>query len=110
MISWRYLLASFVCLILIVANILTQKAIKREHPAIFTVLGSADIIFSLILQNIFTTKRSNLYAILGSALVIFSVVIIGLSKILTDRSAQTKIKLMDKQIIIKDFDEKNDKC
>jgi drug/metabolite transporter (DMT)-like permease len=110
MISWRYLLASFVCLVLIAANILTQKAIKREHPAIFTVLGSADIIFSLILQNIFTTKRSNLFAILGSALVIFSVVIIGLSKILTDRSAQTKIKLMDKQIIIKDFDEKNDKC
>jgi len=104
--SWRYLLSSIICLAMVIANILTQKAIKREHPAIFTLLGSADIIFSLILQNIFTTKRSNLFALLGSTLVICSVVIIGLSKFINERRLQKKIKLIDNEIILKDFEDK----
>ena len=90
--SWKYVFASFICCAMIISNLLTQKAIKREHPAIFTLLSSADIIFSLILQNIFTSKRSNLFALLGSGLVIFSVLIIGLSKFLTDRHMQKKKK------------------
>lgn len=103
--SWKYLLSSFVCLALIFSNILTQKAMKREHPAIFTLLTSADIIFSLILQNIFTTKRSNLYALLGSTLVILSVVIIGITKILHEKRLEKKMKL------IENSEEKNgDQC
>jgi drug/metabolite transporter (DMT)-like permease len=109
-ISWRYLLASIICLAMIACTILSQKAMKREHPAVFTLLGSADIIFSLILQNIFTTKRSNLFAILGSALVICSVLIIGLSKMITERHAQKKIKSMVNQTTIKDFEETDEKC
>ncbi|CAF3563892.1 unnamed protein product [Rotaria sp. Silwood1] len=104
--SWRYLLASILCLTMIISNILSQTAIKREHPAIFLLLASADIIFSLILQNIFTNKRSNLFALLGSALVILSVVILGLSKIITERRAQRKIELMDIESMINDFKEK----
>jgi drug/metabolite transporter (DMT)-like permease len=108
--SWRYLLSSIVCLVMIVVTILTQKAIKREHPAIFTLLGSADIIFALILQNIFTSKRSNFFAILGSTLVISSVIIIGISKFINERRRHKKIKLMDNETIIKDFEGLNDKC
>jgi drug/metabolite transporter (DMT)-like permease len=91
---------------MIISNLLTQKAIKHEHPAIFTLLTSADIIFSLILQNIFTTKRSNLFALIGSALIICSVVIIGLSKFLSEKRLDKKLKLIDNQTIIKDFEEK----
>ncbi|UJR36858.1 hypothetical protein I4U23_029571 [Adineta vaga] len=108
--SWRYILASLVCLIMILVNIITQKAMKREHPAIFSLLGSADIIFSLILQNIFTSKHSNLFALLGSTLVIFSVVIIGMAKILNENSAHKKIKLVNNDLTMKDFEEKIGKC
>ena len=104
--SWRCVLASLVCLALMLTNILTQKAIKREHPAVFTLLGSADIIFSVILQNIFTSKRSNFYALLGSTLVICSVVIIGISRIITDRYSRKDMKLLDDQLLKKDLEEK----
>ena len=83
--TWRYGLSSLVSLVTIVASVLTQKAIKREHPAVFSLLGSSDIIFALILQNLFTTTRSNLMDLLGSTLVIGSVVLIGISKILHER-------------------------
>lgn len=101
--SWRYILASVICLVMMLSNVLTQKAIKREHPAVFTLLGSADIIFALILQNLFTSKRSNLFALLGSTLVIISVITIGVSKMLTDRHIQKKMKLLDDEISNKDF-------
>jgi drug/metabolite transporter (DMT)-like permease len=92
MLSWRYLLSSAVSLISIGGTVLSQKAIKREHPAVFQLLGSADIIFALILQNIFTSVRSNIYALIGSALVIASVVLLGVSRIINERSAEKKLK------------------
>ena len=106
LLSWPYIVASLICLVMILCNILTQKAIKREHPAIFTLLGSADIIFALMLQNLFTSKRSNVFALLGSALVISSVVIIGLSKIVNERRLKKKIRLIDEQTVVQDLQEK----
>ncbi|CAF1489344.1 unnamed protein product [Rotaria sordida] len=105
-ISWRFLLASILCVILIIGSILTQKAIKREYPAVYTLLTSADIIFSLILQNVFTVKRSNLFALLGSALVIFSVVFLGLSKMITERRALKKLEIIDVESLMNDIEEK----
>ncbi|CAF1667122.1 unnamed protein product, partial [Adineta ricciae] len=90
--SWRFAVASTVCLITILASILTQKAIKREHPAVFSLLGSAEIIFALVLQNIFTKDRSNLYALFGSTLVILSVVVLGISRIINERRQAKKTK------------------
>lgn len=86
--SWPYISSSIICLAMIVVNVLQQKAIKREHPALFSLLGSADIVFALILQNTFTQKRSNYIALLGSAIVIFSVLIIGFSKIFEEQNKQ----------------------
>ncbi|CAF3395460.1 unnamed protein product [Rotaria socialis] len=74
--TWNYLFASLVCLLHIVAIVLTQKAVKREHPAIFTIVQSSNILFSLILQNIFSSTKSNLLSIAGSILVLASIVII----------------------------------
>ncbi|CAF3274555.1 unnamed protein product [Rotaria socialis] len=105
-VSWRFLLASTLGTIVIIPNILSQKAIKREHPAVYTLLGSADIIFALILQNIFTTKRSNLFALIGSALVIVSVVILGVSKIIVERRLQKQVELKDIQCMLHDTEEK----
>ncbi|UJR09303.1 hypothetical protein I4U23_013546 [Adineta vaga] len=90
--SWRFLLASTICLITIIASIITQKAIKREHPAVFSLLSSAEIIFALILQNLFTNVRSNLYALFGSTLVISSVVVLGIARILNERNQAKKRK------------------
>ncbi|CAF1306151.1 unnamed protein product [Adineta steineri] len=90
--SWRFLLAAIVCVLTISAGIFTQKSIKREHPAVYSLLGSADIIFALLLQNIFTSVQSNFYALIGSALVICSVVILGISRIINERNIQKKIK------------------
>lgn len=97
--TWKYFFASLICLVMMVTNILTQKAIKREHPAIFTLLTSADIIFALILQNLFTDKHSNLYALLGSALVIVSVLIIGLARFWNDRQIQKKNAMLEQEFI-----------
>lgn len=83
--NWRYGLSSLVCIVTIIGSVLTQKAIKREHPAVFSLLGSADIIFALILQNLFTATKSNVFDLIGSALVIGSVVLIGISKIVGER-------------------------
>lgn len=93
--TWRYGLSSLVFLINILASVLVQKAIKREDPAVFSLLGSSDIIFSLILQNIFTSTRSNLFALLGSALVISSVLLIGISRIFNERRVKDKTKLSE---------------
>ena len=69
----------------VLGSILTQKAIKREHPAVFSLLGSSEIIFALILQNMFTSHHSNFNALIGSALVILSVVVLGIGRILSDK-------------------------
>ena len=91
-ISWPFFFSSLISLITIVGSVLAQKGIKRENPAVFSLLGSSEIIFALILQNLFTSTRSNLYALLGSALVIGSVMIIGVTRILSERQLGKPVK------------------
>ena len=83
--SWKYALSSCISLMAVLGSILTQKAIKREHPAVFSLLGSSEIIVALILQNMFTSHHSNFNALIGSALVILSVVVLGIGRILSDK-------------------------
>lgn len=78
--NWKFALASSVNLLQIVSSMLTQKAIKREHPSIFTIVQSIDILFSLILQNVFTSTHSNLLSICGSIFVLTSVFLVGCLK------------------------------
>ncbi|CAF3645029.1 unnamed protein product [Rotaria sp. Silwood1] len=105
-ISWRYIASSIVCFVIIISNILIQKAIKREHPTVFSLLGSADIFFALMFQYIFSSVRSNLYTLLGSALIISSVVLIGISKIFNERNLQDKLKQKEKEYL----DNENEIC
>ena len=103
--SWRYILAVLLSFVTILSNIIKLRAMKREHPAIFTLIGSSEIIFALILQNIFTVKTSNSFALIGSALIILSVVILGLSKIMHEKLEQKKLKPINHQPIINDVEE-----
>ncbi|CAF4323270.1 unnamed protein product, partial [Rotaria sordida] len=68
--NWRYVCASLICLLQIPGLMLMQKALKYEHPSIFTILQSSAILFSLILQNIFSSVKSNVLSLFGSALVL----------------------------------------
>ena len=79
--NWTYVGASLACLLQMCGSILIQKAFKREHPAIITIVQSSDILFSIVLQNIFTSLKSNLLSLFGSVLVLSSILIISLSKL-----------------------------
>jgi drug/metabolite transporter (DMT)-like permease len=71
--------------------IFVQKAIKREHPSIVSIVQSSDILFALILQNVFSSSKSNLLAIIGSILVLTSIFIVGGQKLWLDRKNRTCI-------------------
>lgn len=79
-VNGKFLLASLINFSQIASSMLTQKAIKREHPSIFTIVQSSDILFSLLLQNLFTSDQSNLLSICGSFLVLTSVFLVGCLK------------------------------
>lgn len=82
--TWTYIGASLACLLQMFGSILIQKSFKREHPAIITIVQSSDILFSIVLQNLFTSIKSNLLSLFGSLLVLLSIVIISLSKLFNE--------------------------
>ena len=84
--NWRYFCASFACLAQIFASILVQKAVKREHPSIFTIAQSSDILFSILLQNLFSSIKSNLLSLFGSVLVLSSILIISGEKLIKEKN------------------------
>ncbi|CAF4020130.1 unnamed protein product [Rotaria sordida] len=88
--NMRYLFASSICLLQIPALVLVQKAIKCEHPSIFTILQSSAILFSLILQNIFSSVKSNVLSLFGSALVLTSILLITGFKFMNEKRAKKK--------------------
>jgi drug/metabolite transporter (DMT)-like permease len=86
-----FIFASIISILQIVPMILAQKSIKREHPSIVTVVQSSDILFAIILQNVFSTSKTNLLAIIGSILVLTSIFIVGGHKLWLDRQNRTCI-------------------
>lgn len=85
----NFFLASLISILQLCPMILSQKAIKREHPSIVTVVQSSDIIFAIVLQNTFTAVKTNPVALVGSALVITSIFIVGGYKLWLDRQSRT---------------------
>jgi drug/metabolite transporter (DMT)-like permease len=71
--------------------VLSQKSIKREHPSIVTVVQASDILFAIILQNLFSINKSNGLALIGSTLVLASIIIVGVHKLWQDRQNRTCI-------------------
>lgn len=87
----EFLFASIAAVLQIFPMILWQKSIKREHTSIVTVVQSSDILFAIILQNLFTSIKSNFLVLIGSTLVITSIAIVGGHKLWIDRQSRTCI-------------------
>ncbi|CAF3470012.1 unnamed protein product [Rotaria socialis] len=90
MFTWQFFLAAFVSLIQLFSSTLTQKAIKLEHPSIVSIVQSSDILFAIILQNLFAYQKSNWLVILGSLLVTTSIFLVGIPKFWNDRKKLSK--------------------
>ena len=86
-----FLFATIVATLQLIPMVFQQKAIKREHPSIVSVLIANEILFSIILQNIFSTNKSNLFTLIGSALVLTSIIILCVHKLWQDRYNRTLI-------------------
>jgi drug/metabolite transporter (DMT)-like permease len=97
----KFILACMITILQFIPMILGQKAIKREHPSIITVVHSSDIIFALTLQNIFTSIKTNLLAIIGSLLVLTSIFIVGTHKLWLDRQNRTCIPTSVQENVLK---------
>jgi drug/metabolite transporter (DMT)-like permease len=81
----NFLYATILATLQLIPMILSQKSIKREHPSIVTVVQASDILFAIILQNIFSSIKSNGLALIGSTLVLTSIFIVGIHKLWQDR-------------------------
>ncbi|CAF1137825.1 unnamed protein product [Rotaria magnacalcarata] len=90
MFTWQFFLAAFVSLLQLFSSTLTQKAIKLEHPSIVSIVQSSDILFAIILQNLFAHQKSNWLVILGSLLVTTSIFLVGIPKFWNDRKKLSK--------------------
>lgn len=93
MFTWNYFLAASVSLLQVVSSILTQKAVKLEHPSIISVVQSSDILFAIILQNLFAQVKSNLFILFGAFLVTTSIVLVGMQKFWHDAKKLEKKKM-----------------
>jgi drug/metabolite transporter (DMT)-like permease len=68
--DWRLYVGIGLALASIFVFIANQKAIKREHSSIVTVIYSTDILLALILQNLLTHIKSDAVIILGRIFII----------------------------------------
>lgn len=84
-----FMLASIIATLQLFPMVLAQKSIKREHPSIVTVVQSSDILFAIILQNVFSSIKTDLLGLIGSVLVLTSIFIVGGHKLWVDRQSRT---------------------
>jgi drug/metabolite transporter (DMT)-like permease len=88
--QWKYWLATLISLLQTLGVICGNRAVKREPASVVTIVSASDIIFAILLQNLFTKNKSNLWVLLGSTLVISSVVLIGVHKFMQERKTKKK--------------------
>ncbi|CAF1351737.1 unnamed protein product [Rotaria magnacalcarata] len=86
-----FLFALSIAILQLLPMVLSQKSIKREHPSIVTVVQSSDILFAIVLQNLFSSIKTNLLALIGSALVLTSIFIVGSHKLWLDQQNRTYV-------------------
>jgi drug/metabolite transporter (DMT)-like permease len=90
MFTWQYLIAALISILQLFSSTLTQKAIKLEHPSLISVVQSSDILFAILLQNIFTNEKSNWLVLIGSALVTTSIFLVGGYKLYHDHKKSSE--------------------
>ncbi|CAF4246593.1 unnamed protein product, partial [Adineta steineri] len=82
--------ATLISLLQTLGVICGNRAVKRERPSIVTIVSASEIIYAILLQNIFTKNKSNVWVLLGSTLVISSVFLIGVHKFVQERKTKKK--------------------
>ena len=85
MFTWKFCLAASVSLLQVLSSTITQHALKLEHPSIISVVQSSDILFAILLQNLFTKVKSNQFVLIGSFLVTGSIFLVGIHKFWKDQ-------------------------
>jgi drug/metabolite transporter (DMT)-like permease len=98
MFTWQFFLAASVSFMQVCSSTLTQKAMKLEHPAIISVVQSSDILFAIILQNLFTQAKSNGFVLIGSFLVTTSIFLVGFNKFWKDRKKVSETNQTDTKL------------
>ncbi|CAF0967660.1 unnamed protein product [Didymodactylos carnosus] len=93
--TWQFSVAATVSFVQVGSSLMTQKAIKLEHPSIVTVVQSSDILFAIILQNLMTNMKSNWVVLLGSMLVITSIFLVGGHKLYQDRYKRNDLLILN---------------
>lgn len=88
--QWKYWLATLISLLQTLGVICGNRAVKREPASVVTIVSASDIIYAILLQNLFTKDKSNLWVLLGSTLVISSVLLIGVHKFMQERKTKKK--------------------
>ncbi|CAF1422089.1 unnamed protein product [Adineta steineri] len=88
--QWKYWLAGLISLLQSLGMICRVRALGRELPSIITIVSASDIIFAILLQNLFTKNKSNLWVLLGSALILLSVILLGVHKLAQEQKTKKK--------------------
>lgn len=91
MFTWQYVAGASVSLFQLYSSTIIQKSFKLEHPSIVTIAQSSDILFAVLLQNLFTNEKSNGLVLIGAAFVTTSIVLVALEKFWKDTKKTTKI-------------------
>ncbi|CAM4797356.1 unnamed protein product [Rotaria magnacalcarata] len=89
----NFIYATILATLQLIPMVLSQKSIKREHPSVFTIVQASDIVFAIILHNIFSKVKSDGFALLSSALVLTSIIIVGTHKLWQDRKHATHLPI-----------------
>ncbi|CAF3527431.1 unnamed protein product [Rotaria socialis] len=89
----NFIYATILATLQLIPMVLSQKSIKREHPSVFTIVQASDIVFAIILHNVFSKVKSNGFVLLSSALVLTSIIIVGTHKLWQDRKHATHLPI-----------------
>ena len=90
MFTGRYILAASISLSQVFSSTIIQTAFKLEHPSVISIVQSSDILFAVLLQNIFTNEKSNALVLIGAALVTTSIFLVGIHKVWKEREKSSK--------------------
>ncbi|CAF1068482.1 unnamed protein product [Adineta ricciae] len=90
--QWKYWLAGLISLLQTLAVIAGNRSVKREPPSIVTIVSASEIIYAIVLQNLFTRNKSNIWVVIGSLMVISSVLLIGVHKFAQERKKKKNVE------------------
>ena len=100
----KYCLAVLVSLLPRFAVICSNCVVKCEPPSVVTNISATEIIYSFILQNLFTSEKSNERVLLGNPLAVTSVLLVDVHKFFQERKRKKK-KILHSRDVHSDEDQ-----